>query len=266
MKYNKQDFFPGFWRALVVNTEDPKKKGRVFIEFLQFENEENPIKLWAYPANNSIGGRSVDSKNPFGSMMIPPVGSYVYIFFEAGHLDRPRYIAGLDIDYGDCIPENELGEEFWNKWTIFRAPDGNAILISNDPGDERTEITGKKRLNLDLKNKEEQVYTIKTNQSTVLIDDRKDKEKILIKDYKGNYINIDTFNDEIDIEANKQMKIKAGGNVSISVNGDVDIKSTGNTNVQCDGNVAVEASSILLNCGSSANPEEPDGKRDDEHE
>lgn len=266
MKYKKQDFFPGFWRALVINTEDPKKKGRVMIEFLQFEDKENPIKLWAYPANNAIGGRSNDATNPSGSCMIPPVGSYVYIFFEAGHLDRPRYIAGLDIDFGDAIPENELGDEFWNKWTLFRAPDGNCIIVSNDPGDERTEITGKKRLTLDLKNKSEQVYTIKTNQSSILIDDREGKEKILIKDYKGNYINIDTENDEIEIEANKKMKLKTGGNISINVTGDANIKTSGHTKLQAEGNVAVDANNIFLNCGLSASPEDPDGKRDDTYE
>lgn len=263
MKYKNGNLLPGFWRCKVIDVNDTLKKGRIKIEILsESVSSDSSMTAWAYPANNPIGGRSPETSTPYGSMMIPPLDSFVYVFFEGGLIDRPRYIAGLDINYGDNLPENILGNEFWNKWTLFRSPDGRAIIISDDKSDCRTEITGKKRLQLTKENPEKNVYTIETNQSTILIDDRENLEKILIKDYKGNYINIDSKNDEIEIESKKKMKIKAGGNISIHVTGDADIKTTGNTKVNCDGNVAIDANKIFLNCGATANPESPDGNRD----
>jgi hypothetical protein len=84
----------------------------------------------------------------------------------------------------------------------FRFNNGSVIIVSDDDAkevndnnedeesnmleeDKRIELTGSK------KDKSE-VYKILNNQKTILIDERKNREKILIEDQKGNSIMIST--------------------------------------------------------------------------
>jgi uncharacterized protein involved in type VI secretion and phage assembly len=258
----------GFYRAKVVDNKDPNKYGRVKVWipslFIDIPTNEG---VWARPANNSVGGRNTEMGNEgdkyWGSLNIPIVGSWVWIFFEGGNINNPYYFASLDIENTKVPPENQQGNEYQSKWTILRTPKGRVIILSDDPDDERVEITGKKKTISD-------VYTIDGNQKTILIDERSGKEKILIKDEKGNYINIDTkdqdihiynqhdYNQKVDndysLTVGKDVKIKINGDFYLDISGDMNVKVGGNIKVESGSNTNIKSgSAINLQSGSDSN-------------
>ena len=203
----------GNYRAKVLKNKDDMMFGRIFIWIPDIMPEIDPDNepgsdiqtngLWAYPANNPLGGRSgIENKDQWGqgSCYIPKIGSYVWVFFEGGNINRPYYFGSLDIETSKVLPENQAGSEYQNKWTIFKSSQGRCIVISDDC-DERVEITGKKRkLKIDNSHPEgdiDSVYKIDGNQTTILLEETEGQEKLLIKTYLGDYINIDITNQEL---------------------------------------------------------------------
>lgn len=285
--------YTGIYRALVVNARDPEKRGRVKVWCPDTMPEiEQTRGLWARLANNPIGGRNkVDNRlgdgestnnadggeHYFqGSCFIPPVGAWVYIFFEYGNPNEPRILAAGD--FGQCkVPiENQQGNQWEKKWTLLKTREGRIIIFSDDPDDERVEITGKKRQldATDVSGNASSVYTIQDNQTVILIDERIGHEKILIRDYKGNYINLDTESGDLSINVSGDAHIKAGksiymtatdeihmrcggvlnaqsgnsiniksagGQVNMSATSDINIKASGNLNEQADANINIRA-------------------------
>jgi len=230
----------GNYRAKVITNKDKEKFGRVLVYIPDVMVGIDDTKgIWARPANNSIGGRNTqfESDNHYmGSCMIPRIGAWLWIFFEAGNVNRPYYFAGLDIEHAKVLPENQVGENYQDKWTIFKSHEGRCIIISDDPDDARVEITGKKRL---LKTPPSgdtaSVYKIDDNQTTILLDERDGKEKLLIRTYKGDYINFDIENSTLQIELESDFILKTKGKITIYAEEDIDIKShVGNVNIQAE--------------------------------
>jgi len=268
---NKEDVkkLYGFYRAKVIDNKDPKKFGRVKVWIPDFFVDIPTNQgLWARPANNPLGGRNDEMKDEklqyYGSLYVPEKDSWVWIFFEAGNINRPYYWCALDIENKQVPPENQQGQNYELKWTIIRSKQGRVIVISDDPSDERVEITGKKSNITD-------VYSIDDNMKTILIDERQGKEKILIKDQNGNYINIDTTNNDIHINSKHNINIHVDNNCSISSGGDIKIKSGGKTSfnisenmdIQCGGTFKLQASEVHLQEGASpSDPEQPKGDRE----
>jgi hypothetical protein len=221
----------GFYRGVVLENKDRsideenKNYGRVLIHVPMLFDDET-VGIWALPGNNPIGGRNTDSiglnkdrnsgvQEYCGSAYIPPINSWLWVFFEGGDVNRPYYSSGLDVKAHELPPEmvvqsNSKPEE---RWLIFRSPQGRVIMISDDPENCRIEITGKKRTSAN--NSNEHVYNIDDNMKTILIDDREGKEKMLLKDEKGNFINIRSHADDIDIYANNIIRIFAGSGIYV---------------------------------------------------
>jgi hypothetical protein len=196
--------------------------------------------LWARPANNPVGGRNMegDSEHHYmGTSYIPKKGSWVFVFFEGGNINYPYYFGALDLENTKVLPENQVGDNYEDKWTIFKSHDGRTVIVSDDPSDERVEITGKKReLKTPPTGDTESVYKIDNNQTTILLDERKGKQKVLIRTYKGDFFHIDIderklqafFEDDIVIKTNNRLLLTAGDDVHIkSMGGNVFINSDG---------------------------------------
>ncbi len=247
----------GNWRAQVIDNKDPDKYGRVLIWIPDLMPEVDKKEgIWARPANNPIGGRNMESEEDhhfMGSSYIPKKGAWVFIFFEGGNINLPYYFGALDLENTKVLPENQLGDNYENKWTLLKTHKGRTIMISDDPDDARTEITGKKRIiskppTGDL----DSVYTIDENQTTILFDERKNREKILIRTYKGDFIHIDIdeqnlqtyFKNDINIECDGKLSIKAKGDIHIKTDASFYEESAINTN-------RIAGSSILDKAGSS---------------
>jgi len=303
----------GNYRAKVVNNRDASKYGRVlvWIPDLMPELDSRKDGIWARPANNPIGGRNTQAdtndNHYAGSSYIPPMGSWTWVFFESGNINRPYYFGALDIENTRVLPENQLGSSYEKKWTILKTHEGRTIVVSDDPDDARTEITGKKRLlgksetntkelEKQLESLEEEfefynslsmpgfrqdakriyieiqavkdqinaaslapsnpsgttssVYPIDGNQTTILFDERKGTEKILIRTYKGDFLHIDIDERKLQAEFESDIIIKTNGKFQLTATENIDILST-------TGDIKVTATggSIDHKAGSEINQE-----------
>lgn len=215
----------GIYRALVVNNKDPQKNGRIIVWIPDVMPEVSQSEgLWARPANNVMGGRNVEynsDNNYCGSCYIPKKGSYVFVFFESGNISNPCYMGAADLENAKVLPENQTGGNYEEKWTVFKSTKGRCIVISDDPDDERLEITGKKRqINTPPSGDVSSVFEIDGNQTTILLDERPGLEKILIRTHKGDFINIDVEQQKLHIKFKNDINIECGGNYNLNVGGD----------------------------------------------
>lgn len=238
----------GFYRALVLDAHDERQLGRVKVRIPDLMPEDgaedcgpwDEMGLWAHPANNYMGGRNIQdtmgTRADFddawyqGSCLIPPKGSWVWIFFECGDPNHPYYFGAGDFGQRKVLPENQNGAEWEKKWTLYKSREGRCIIISDDPDDCRVEITGKKRM---ISNEPDgdldSVFEIDGNQTVIFLDEREGKENLLIKDYRGNFIrmHIDNlgvkdqlhvfFQDDIHIETLKNMFIRTGLDMNVHI-------------------------------------------------
>jgi len=251
----------GNWRALVVDNKDKRKFGRVLVWIPDLMPEVSRREgIWARPANNPVGGRNMegDSEHHYmGASFIPKKGSWLFVFFEGGNINLPYYFGALDLENTTVLPENQKGSNYEDKWTLFKSHEGRAIVISDDPDDERTEITGKKRqLKTPPTGDLDSVYTIDDNQTTILFDERDGKQKILIRTYKGDYVNIDIEDRKLFAEFESDIEIKTNGNFKLTVKENIDIKSTtGDLKVETQsGSMDIKASdSIKQGSGADFN-------------
>lgn len=284
----------GNYRAKVVDNQDPEKQGKVIVWIPTIMPEIEKTKgIWARPANNPIGGRNMedDSDHHYsGSCLVPPKGSWVWIFFEAGKIDTPFYFGSLDLGNTKVLPECQDGE-YWNKWVVFKSPSGRCIVVSDDPLDERIEITGKKRQISDPPTGDvPSVYNIDGNQTTILFDEVEGREKILIRTRQGDFLHIDIdqrklqcyFESDILMEsganihiiAARDIKIKAGWNMHTEATQAMHAKSGmsmfqfagGDHHTRAAKSVLRDGSGIADNSGAAevalgSNPESPSGKR-----
>jgi hypothetical protein len=211
----------GIHRGKVIDDRDPDKAGRVkmWIPDVMPDIPETQ-GIWARPGNNPMGGRNTEEPDDQfyqGTCYIPPMGSWMYLFFENGDPSEPRYMAAADVGQGKVLAECQVGDEWQKKWVIFKSRQGRCIVVSDDPYDERVEITGKKR---QIKEPPDgdfcSTQSIKGNQTTILLDEREGQEKILVKDYKGNYMNIDTENDSIQFYAHGDLSMRCGGTIFLT--------------------------------------------------
>ena len=245
----------GNYRAQVVDNVDKQKFGRVLVWIPDLMSEINPDQgIWARPANNPMGGRNKSGNTDhhyMGTSYIPRKGAWVWIFFEVGNINRPYYFGALDIENTQVLPENQVGSNYQDKWTIFKSHDGRAIVVSDDDDDERVEITGKKRkLSGSPTGNTSSVYEIEDNQTVILLDERTDKEKILIKTYKGDYIHIDIDDRKLRVYFEDDIEIKTDKKFYLTAKDDINILSTeGKINITAeldDINILAEAEKINI--------------------
>jgi len=231
----------GNWRAQVVDNKDPEKFGRVLIWIPDLMPEVDKSEgIWARPANNPIGGRNMESEHNdhhyMGSSFIPKKGAWVFIFFEGGNINLPYYFGALDLENTKVLPENQKGSNYEHKWTLLKTHEGRTIMISDDPDDARTEITGKKRqLKSPPTGDLDSVYKIDDNQTTILFDEREGKEKILIRTYKGDFIHVDIDERNLQAYFKNDIRIQCDGDFYLEAFGDINIKSkAGNGKIEIE--------------------------------
>lgn len=276
---NSNNLF-GFYRGIVLDNRDPEISesgntyGRVKV-YIPTLMEDEETGVWAWPANNPVGGRhdmTISNKtnsnngdfNYCGTFMIPPSNSALWIFFENGDSSRPFYFGAFDSASKPAPPEMIKGSKPEERWLIFRSPQGRAIIISDDGDNCRVEITGKKDNLTDP-------YGIKGNQKTILIEDGKN-EKILISDQNGNYININTNTNDININSKNIVRIHADNSIyldapyigikcdKIGINSNrLDIITNGDSRIGGSGKVSLTGSAVAFDAASvSSNSGEAD--------
>lgn len=255
----------GNYRAKVINNKDKEQFGRVlvWIPDLMPELDSRKDGIWARPANNPLGGRNKAASNASesdkdhyysGSSMIPLNGSWVWIFFECGNINRPYYFGSLDLENTKVLPENQVGNEYEKKWTLYKSSQGRAVVISDDPDDERVEITGKKRQITDPPTGDtKSVYQIDDNMTTILIDERDGLQKVLIRTYKGDYFHIDVDERNLQAEFENDIIIRSHRNILITADENIDVKAKlGEVSIQADNNHMHLKSRLNMNINSGS--------------
>lgn len=255
----------GFYRALVVDNNDPEEMARVKVYIPDTMPEVEQDKgIWARPANTPVGGRNDEHGGEYiGSTFIPFNNTYVWIFFEGGNINRPYYWNALNLENAKTLPENRVGSNPTEKWVIFKSTEGRTIVVSDDDDDERTEITGKKRnITEPPAGDTDSVYEIDGNQTTILFDERSGKEKILIRTHKGDFFHLDideqklqtTFKNGFVFNTEGQFVVKAG-TCSFKTDGDFNIQAGGSINAKAGANVNMQATGNANLKGNMANVE-----------
>lgn len=199
--YEKVDF-KMFYRALVCNTHDPKKLGRVQIRVpsihgtlkskgTYIEDESLP---WAYP------GIMFGAANDMGNFIVPEKGTIVFVTFEAGDASKPIYFGGIPTKIGN---EKEIGDTTG----VF---DGKSQKVKTD--DYPT----------DIQNDSERILYKSLKGATILIDDKDGNETIKIIDQAGQQIIMENKGQSLPRRGNKtnppvsaSVKIVSNGNVCI---------------------------------------------------
>ena len=140
VKNAETDFdYNSFYRAYVINNNDPQKLGRIQIQI--------PAKgsgtTWAYPGLFSGLGFQT------GAMILPPIGSIVFVTFEYSDEHKPiyfggipsRYASGKSQSYGPFINngnarvvnDDDIPFEYTGtQQIIYKSPQGNIIYIDDD--------------------------------------------------------------------------------------------------------------------------------------
>lgn len=104
---------PGLYRAVVEYNRDPKGLGRVKVRIPQMhgtveEVDEHGLP-WASP------GMFASSGSDFGEFMVPPVGTMVWVGFEAGDTDKPVYLGGVPVRGKTTKTYNKIPGNEWPK-------------------------------------------------------------------------------------------------------------------------------------------------------
>lgn len=140
----------GIYRAVCVDPKDPLKSGRIKVNIpaLDIEYTKDTEGIWAYPCTPFAAPnleKSGEDVSDFGSLLVPPKNSYVFVFFEDGDVNKPRYFGGLTLE--NAIPtECKNGSEYYNKHMVIKTPKKRMVFVSDDDSsDASIIIRGKDR-------------------------------------------------------------------------------------------------------------------------
>lgn len=149
------DRFPGVVVALVTDTRDPDKIGRVRVSYPWLSDQVQ--SSWARVVGVGAGaGRGV--------VMLPEVDDEVLVAFEHGRIDSPYVLGGL----WSKIDKPPAGGDKPNDVRQITSRSGHTIRLDDTAGAERIEITsgtGKSTIVLDGANN---TLTIRTDGDLVL--------------------------------------------------------------------------------------------------
>lgn len=140
VKTAENDFdYHSFYRAYVIDNNDPQKLGRVQIQI----PAQGSKAIWAYPGLFSGMGFQT------GAFILPPIGSVVFVAFEYSDEHRPIYFGGVPTRYADgktqnygpfinggkdrLVNDNDIPLEYnGTQQIIYKSPQGNIIYIDDD--------------------------------------------------------------------------------------------------------------------------------------
>jgi|SRR3990167_1670719 len=132
----------GIYRGQVVDNNDPNKWGRIKLNvFGLFDGVDTDQLMWAKPGLPIFSG----SGSGYGWFAVPEIGSYVFVFFEAGDVYQPVYFAeapnGL---YGHPT----IGDTNYPNRRGFKTKSGNLIYVDDIDGTIRIQTSSGAYINI----------------------------------------------------------------------------------------------------------------------
>ena len=222
-KKNKLEYF-GMYRGKVLDITDILEQGRIKVEvYPMFAGIEAVYIPWAVPAMPLFdgAGKTADGDS-FGSFSIPRVGTFVFVFFEAGDVQQPVYFAEAQTaTYG--IPASATTNYPDRK--VKRTVNGVELIID------------------DTEDAEEISATLPCGASVEI-----SESEVVVTHSSGSYAKIDSVADGTLRIVVTQINIESTG-VAIYANtvGDLAITVAGDTTITADGDVTITADQINLN-------------------
>ena len=145
IKERKIRSYNGMYRGLVMDTADSSQLGRIKVrEYPMFKDLEAAVLPWAVPAYSIVEGAGSD----MGHFAVPSVGTFVFVFFEAGDKFQPVYFAeaptatkGLPSERTTNYPRRKVVKfasgivmyvDDTDKWVRVDHPTGTYGLIDTD--------------------------------------------------------------------------------------------------------------------------------------
>lgn len=233
---------------------------------------ENNCGLIAYPANNCMGGYNTEDAEQSSSYQacihVPLKNSWVWVFFEGGDPARPFYTNAVMYRNSKVLPENRGVAQPHKVYTLCKTHSGQSIVVCDSPDQRRIEITGKKRLlSGGPEGNSASVYAVDGNMTTILFDERKGKEKILIRSRKGDYIHFDIderqfqsyFKSNIRFQTDGNVDIAIKGNLTVKIDGNITLETGGDHTIKNGGNNILESGGIISSKSASSTSIDSDG-------
>ena len=146
VKTAEKDFdYHSFYRAYVIDNNDPEKLGRVKIQ-IPSKHPNNTSYPWAYPA--CFAGLGFQT----GMFLLPPVGSIVFVTFEYSDEHRPIYFGGVPTKYSPgktqyygtfinngmsrTVSDDDLPFEYnGTQQIVYKAPNGSILYFDSSDKD-----------------------------------------------------------------------------------------------------------------------------------
>lgn len=187
----------GNYRAKVEDNADPRQLGRIKARVYPYYTSIAVADLpWSVPAMPIFSGANDAS----GSFAVPEIGSWVWVFFEAGDHNQPVYFAeaqtaqkGLPSDRTTNYPKRR----------VFKTAGGITIYVDDQDGEVKIKTAQNYFVLISDKTKDIEIQT-KDGHFIKLEDNGKD---IHIKTKGGNYIKLDDTLKNILIQTAGQYKV-----------------------------------------------------------
>jgi uncharacterized protein involved in type VI secretion and phage assembly len=217
--------FYGKYRALVVENDDPEKRGRLKLKIPSVLGNE-VVSAWALPC--APYGGAADQ----GFFFIPEVDAAVWVEFESGMLDYPIWVG-----------------TFWAK------PGGNSEVPKPNgvDGTEESDVQSPPTRKI--------IKTVKGH--TIQLEDADDGELVMLFEAtNGNLIvmNADgikitepknktviTLNDSgLKVEAAKDVELKVDGDIKITTSKGLKLEATKDIELKANGDIKLEAINVKV--------------------
>lgn len=201
LKIQKSGKFDNIYRGTVVYNNDPLKLGRVKVQVYPMLSDIQADDLpWAVPGHGIVCGAGPST----GVFAVPDVGSNVFVFFEAGNIYQPVYLA--------------------------EAPDG----VKGLPSEKDTNYPNRRG----FKTSSGFVVYIDDTEKTLHIEHPKgttitltDEPRAQLEHPSGSYLIFDE-NGVVQVHAADNLEVTVVGNMSATVTGDMDVQATGAVTIQ----------------------------------
>jgi uncharacterized protein involved in type VI secretion and phage assembly len=220
------------YRGLVVDDQDPSKKGRCKIRIMGiYDNIPDEALPWALYSDPFMGGQV-----GFGGFIVPDIGSMVWCFFENGDHMQPVYFAGapsaLDIppEAESSSHEDNRGDVSYPRSKVLRTKAGHVIEIDDTEGNARITIIHKSGTQITY-HENGDVY-----------------EHVV-----GNYVRTidgdfeETITGAITRNFDGDLTDTIGGNYTLDVGGNATENVGGTKTLSASGNVVIQGATIQLN-------------------
>ena len=262
----KTHSFDGFYRAIVMDVDDPLKAGRVRVKVMPFFADILTDHLpWAIYADNMMGGHANN-----GGLFVPDLYSHVFVFFENGDHRFPVYFAAApaiqndvpdaptwtretddtfdEIDSSKKTGVTKAGGGSWdtpdasynstypnNK--VFKTTKGITVEYDDTDGNVRIHVYHPSGTREEVNNEGDRIEHNSANKFTITITD----DNI----YVGGDQNITVIGNQT-IKVNGTQTVELNG-IGIKATGDVKIEAGGNVDIKAGGNTTIKGSLINLN-------------------